>query len=131
MDMELCLNKEAVKAYTHSQRISMMRILWDIILADGKIDEREEKLFSNIAEFLELNESHRDEIKSANSLLALCDIRDFADAQKEFFAKVMGQMIIIDNDINYNEVRMYNVVNEFCNMNTEFEIDAYPDLSHS
>lgn len=120
-----------METYTYSQRISMMRILWDIILADGKVDEREEMLFSSISNDLGLDVSTRKEIESRNSLVALCDICEMDMSQKEYFAKLMGQMIIVDKDINYNEVRIYNVVNESCGMKKEFDIEAYPDLSYS
>ena len=33
----------------------------------------------------------------------------------------MGQMIIVDEDINVNEVAIYNVVAEFCDINTSFD----------
>lgn len=116
---------------TYNERIAMMRILQDIILADNKIDDREQMLFSEIADLLKLNESAKQDVLKQNSLLALAIIRDFTQEQKEEFAKLMGQMIIVDEDINYNEVRIYNVVNEFCNIRIEFSMNNYPEFTHS
>lgn len=116
---------------TYKERIAIMRILQDIILADNKIDDREKILFSEIADLLELNESAKQAVDKQNSVLALTIIHDFSQGQKEEFAKLMGQMIIVDKDINYNEVRIYNVVNEFCNIKVEFAMDNYPEYTRS
>ena len=61
----------------YQERIAIMRILQDIILADNKIDEREKILFSKIADLLELNESAKQDVDKQNSLLALTIIHDF------------------------------------------------------
>ena len=120
-----------MKELTYNERIAVMRILKDIILADNKIDDREQMLFSKIADLLVLDESAKQDVDKQNSLLALTIIHDFTQEQKEEFAKLMGQMIIVDKDINYNEVRIYNVVNEFCNIKVEFVMDNYPEYTRS
>ena len=120
-----------MKELTYNERIAVMRILKDIILADNRIDDRERLLFNEIAKTLNLDESARQDVDNLNSLLALTVIHDFKQEQKEEFAKMMGQMIVVDRDINYNEVRIYNVVNEFCNIKVEFEMDNYPEYTRS
>lgn len=132
--MDLCVTNEKIKQMkelTYNERIAVMRILHDIILADNRIDEREQMLFTDIAKTLDLDASARQSVEKLNSLLALAIIHDFNQKQKEEFAKLMGQMIIVDKDINYNEVKMYNVVNEFCNIRVEFEMDNYPEYTRS
>lgn len=116
---------------THEERLAVMRILQDIILADNKIDRREEMLFDEVAEELELGKDIRQEVEKQNSLLALTLIHDFTPNQKETFAKLMGRMIVVDEDINYNEVRIYNVVNEFCGIHVDFRMDEYPEYTRS
>lgn len=120
-----------MKGLTYKERIASMRILKDIILADNKIDDREKILYSNIAQLLDLDETAKNDVDNLNSLLALVTVHDFNQTQKEQFAKLMGQMIIVDEDINYNEVRIYNVVNEFCNIKLEFDMDSYPEYTRS
>jgi len=120
-----------MKELTYNERIAVMRILHDIILADNRIDAREQKLFTDIAKTLDLDDSVRQDVEKLNSLLALATIHDFKQEQKEEFAKLMGQMIVVDKDINYNEVKIYNVVNEFCNIRVEFEMDSYPEYTRS
>lgn len=112
---------------TYSQKISMMRILLDLVLADNRVDKREEDYFNQIAEQLGLSEDIKQDLEKKNSLLALSEIREFSQSDKEKLARLMGSMIIVDKDINYNEVRLYNVVNEFCNINIEFQIEDYPE----
>lgn len=99
---------------TYEQRIAAMRILLDIIWADRRLDSREKALFDEIAAQLDLDMSARKAVEEQNSLLALLAVRDMEQEQKEKFAQMMGQMIVVDRDINYDEVRIYNVVCEFC-----------------
>jgi uncharacterized tellurite resistance protein B-like protein len=116
---------------TYKQKIAMMRILLDLILADKRVDVREDEYFTQIASVLGLDEDSKSDVKEKNSLLALSEIRDFHQKDKETLAKLMGEMIVVDEDINYNEVRLYNVVNDFCNINIEFQIEDYPNYSIS
>lgn len=106
--------------YTYQQKIAIMRILLDIIHADGIIDARETFFFEKLKDEFQLAEEDHEVVKKKNSLLALTQIKLLDEEQKEFFAKLMAQMIIVDEDINVNEVAIYNVVSEFCGINKEF-----------
>ena len=106
--------------YTYQQKIAIMRILLDIIHADGIIDARETFFFEKLKDELQLTEEDHEIVKKKNSLLALTQIKLLDEEQKENFAKLMAQMIIVDEDINVNEVAIYNVVSEFCGINKEF-----------
>lgn len=106
--------------YTYQQKIAIMRILLDIIHADGIIDARETFFFEKLKDELQLAEEDHEIVKKKNSLLALTQIKLLDEEQKEHFAKLMAQMIIVDEDINVNEVAIYNVVSEFCGINKEF-----------
>ena len=108
-----------------------MRILMDLVLADGRIDERETAYFDRIAGLLGLDNNARKDVDKKNSLLALTEISDFDQSQKEELSKLMGQMIVVDKDINYNEIRIYNVVNDFCKINVGFNMEDYPEYSRS
>ena len=116
---------------SYPERIAIMRILLDIMLADHKLDRREKDLFAQIAQFLELEDTALADVEHQNSLLALTIIHDFTQSQKEELAKLMGKMITIDEDINYNEVKIYNVVNEFCHIQVEFNVNDYPQYTRS
>ena len=106
--------------YSFQQKIAMMRILLDIIHADGYIDAREQHFFNELKELFNLEDADYESVKEYNSLLALLQIRDFTEEQKMGFALYMSKMIVVDGDINVNEVAIYNVVNEFCAISKEF-----------
>lgn len=106
--------------YSYQQKIAMMRILLDIIHADGYIDARERHFFNELKLLFNLEEVDHESVKECNSLLALLQIREFTEEQKMGFALYMSKMIVVDGDINDNEVAIYNVVNEFCSLNKEF-----------
>ena len=120
-----------MKKFTYNQKISMMRILLDLVLADGRIDERETVFFDKIAGLLGLDSKARKDVDTKNSLLALTEISEFTQEQKMELSKLMGQMIVVDKDINYNEIRIYNVVNDFCKINVGFNMEDYPEYSRS
>ena len=120
-----------MKKFTYEQKISMMRILLDLVLADGRIDERETVFFDRIADLLGLDAKARKDVDAKNSLLALTEISEYTPEQKAELSRLMGQMIVVDEDINYNEIRIYNVVNDFCKINIGFKMEDYPDFSRS
>ena len=43
------------------------------------------------------------------------------DEQKEHFAELMAQMIIVDEDINVNEMAIYELVCKTCGIEAKFE----------
>ena len=103
------------------QKISIMRILFDIINADGRIDARETFYFNKVAKILGITEEDRNTINEANSLLCLLELNSFDDNQKRELAKMMGQQIVIDEDINVNEMAIYELVCRTCGIEAKFE----------
>lgn len=108
------------------QKIAMMRILLDILNADG-IDVRETFFFNQLMSKFSLNEEDKELVEEKNSLLALVQIRNMSPEQKDFFSELMTKMIIIDGDINVNEVAIYEVVSQFCNIEKKFEDHDLPE----
>lgn len=97
-----------------------MRIMLDIINADGRIHEREVFLFNHLKDELKLSDEDKKIISDKNSLLALAQVRDMNEEQKKYIGKQMAEMIIVDDDINVNEVDIYNVVKDFCGIKESF-----------
>lgn len=106
--------------FTYQQKIAIMRILLDIIHADGIIDERETFFFDKLKNEFDLDNEAHEAVKCKNSLLALTQIKQLEDDQKEAFAKLMSAMIVVDDDINANEVAIYDVVAQFCDIKVSF-----------
>lgn len=44
-----------------------------------------------------------------------------SDDEKEYLAHLMSRMIIVDEDINVNEVAIYELVCEFCGIKMSFQ----------
>lgn len=109
-----------MKEFTYQQKISMMRILLDIMDADGKIDIREMALFNKMTEIFELESFAKSDVDNKLSLLALTTIKDMDEEQKKFFAQTMHNMIVADEDVNVNEVTVYNVVKDYCGIPVDF-----------
>ena len=103
-----------------NQKIAVMRILLDIIYADGRIDYRETLLFDDLLTKLDLPTESKEQIQRKSSLIALLDIKNFTEEQKVYFADLMDKMIKVDEDININEVAIYDVVIDYCNIPIPF-----------
>ena len=121
--------------YSYQQKVAIMRILLDIIHADGIIDAREQFFFNQLKKQFELTDEDHEAVTQKNSLLALLQIRDFNEDQKMGFALYMSKMIVVDTDINANELAIYRVVSEFCGIDKKFEenfeISEIEELSRS
>ena len=78
-----------------------------------------------------LEVKYEDDVRSLMTLQALATIRELDVELKEMVAKMMGKMIVIDNDINYNEVKLYNAFCESCNIEKNFNVDEYEDVTLS
>ena len=107
--------------FSYQQKVAMMRILLDIIHADGRIDAREIYYFNQLKEKFEIPEDSYKDVDEKNSLMALAQIKLFDKEQKDFFADLMGNMIVVDEDINANEVLIYDVVREFTGIGKVFD----------
>lgn len=109
-----------MKTLTYNEKIAVMRILTDIMLADGKIDAREEAYLSEVALELELQPDYESEVGRTLSFLALSSLSGISAEQKLQLTLLMGKMIVADKDINYNEVKIYDIVCDFLGIAKEF-----------
>lgn len=107
--------------FSYQQKIAVMRILLDIIHADGKIDARETFFFDKLKKEFSLADEDHEAVRQKNSLIALTQIKLLNEDQKKIFAGLMSSMIIVDEDINANEVAIYEVVSDFCEIGIAFE----------
>lgn len=107
--------------FTYQQKIAMMRILLDIVNADGIVDIRETFFFNQLMVEFSMSEEDRTLVNEKNSLLALVQINDMNPKQKNYFSELMAKMIIVDNDINVNEVAIYEIVSQFCQIDKNFD----------
>lgn len=132
--MGLCKYNEINKnmeELTHNAKIAVLRVLNDILNADNLIKDVEIKYMNEIADSFGLADNYMNEVNNLVTLQALAIIRVLSTDLKRKIAQTMGKMIVIDEDINYNEVKLYNAVCDSCNIEKDFNIEDYPDLSLS
>ena len=101
---------------TENQKMAVMRVLLDVVMADGVEDERETKFFDMIAEALELNRELRQTVRQQSTLAALLEIDGLDLEQKLAVVQLMGKMVVVDDEIHPKEVEIYNAVRYFCHI---------------
>lgn len=116
---------------THDAKIAVLRILNDIVNADNIVKDIEVENMNEIARSFELADNYMDEVNNLVTLQALSIVRALSVDLKEKIAQMMGKMIVIDEDINYNEVKLYNAVCESCNIERDFNVEDNPGLTFS
>lgn len=116
---------------THDAKIAVLKILNDIVNADNIVNDVEVEYMNEIAHSFKLTDDYMNEVNKLVTLQALATIRILSADFKEKISQMMGKMIIIDGDINYNEVKLYNAVCESCNIERDFNVEDYPGLTFS
>ena len=116
---------------SYKAKISVVKLLGEILNADQIAHKKELEYLDEVVRSLNLNENYKEEVSNLLTLEALATIRTLDVDQKSEIAKMMGKMIVIDNDINYNEVKLYNAFCESCDIEKDFNIEDYPGYSLS
>ena len=116
---------------TYNAKIAVVKVLNVILNADSIVHENEVQYMNEIIRDFGLEEKYEDDVRSLMTLQALATIRELDVELKEMVAKMMGKMIVIDNDINYNEVKLYNAFCESCNIEKDFNVDEYDGVTMS
>jgi len=100
--------------FTYNQKMSIVRLLLDIIRVDGKIDARESFLFEEIKEELGLMPEDHYKASEYNTLLSLCVVKAMTQEQKKAFSDMVVRMILADEEVMDNELIAYMDICEFC-----------------
>ncbi|MBO5600569.1 MAG: hypothetical protein J5897_05965 [Candidatus Methanomethylophilus sp.] len=100
--------------FTYNQKMSIVRLLLDIIRVDGKIDARETFLFEEINNELGLLPEDHFKANEYNTLLSLCVIKAMTPEQKKAFSDMVVRMILADEEVMDNERIAYMDICEFC-----------------
>jgi uncharacterized tellurite resistance protein B-like protein len=116
---------------TYNEKIAVLRILNDILHADNVVKDVEVNYMNEVARSFEIGDNYMDDVNKLVSLQALSIIRGLSSDIKKEFTQLMGKMIVIDKDINYNEVKLYNAVCESCNIENDFNVEDYPEYTLS
>lgn len=120
-----------MEQFTYNAKIAVIKVLNEILNADNVVHENEGKYLNEVIRDFGLEVTYEEDVKGVMTLQALAIIRELNIEQKELVAKMMGKMIVIDNDINYNEVKLYNAFCESCNIEKDFNLKDYIDVTLS
>lgn len=120
-----------MEEFTYNTKIAILKVLTDIINADNVVHEKETEYIDELVKQFGLDDSYKTEMNNIVTLQALNTLRQLDSNQKEQIAAMMGKMIVIDKDINYNEVKLYNTICESCFINKDFRVEDYPEYSLS
>lgn len=96
--------------------MSMVKILLDLISIDGKIDSREIFVFEKIKSELGLMSEDHFKACQYNSILCLSVIKEMTDEQKQYYSKLMRDIIVADEEIEINEAIAYDNICKFCDI---------------
>ena len=116
---------------SYKAKIAVIKLLGEILNADKIVHEKEVGYLNEVVKSLSLDENYKEEVDALLTLEALATIRTLSVDQKREIAKMMGKMIVVDNDINYNEVKLYNTFCESCDIDKDFNVDDYSDVTLS
>ena len=120
-----------MEQFAYNAKIAVIKVLNEILNADNVVHENEVKYLNEVIQDFGLELTYEEDVKALMTLQALATIRELNVEQKEMVAKMMGKMIVIDNDINYNEVKLYNAFCESCNIERDFNVKDYTDVTLS
>ena len=116
---------------TYNAKIAVIKVLSEILHADNIVRDSEVAYMNEVISSFNLDDNYKTDVENLITLQALSSIRELTVEQKGEVAKMMGKMIVIDKDINYNEVKLYNAFCESCDIEKDFKVDDYPDFSLS
>jgi len=116
---------------SYKAKVAVVKLLGEILNADNIVHEKEVKYLDEVIRSLDLDKNYKEEVGTLLTLEALATIRILSVDQKREIAEMMGKMIVVDEDINYNEVKLYNAFCESCNIERDFNVEDYPEFSLS
>ena len=116
---------------SYKAKIAVVKLLNEILNADKVVHKKEVEYLDDVINSFDLEQNYEDEVNAMITLEALSTIRGLSVEQKEEVAKMMGNMIVVDNDINYNEVKLYHAFCESCDIDKNFNVDDYSDVTLS
>lgn len=100
--------------YTYIQKMSIVKVLLDIISVDGKIDARETHFFEEIKVKLDLSAEDHFRVREYNTLNCLSVIKEMTLEQKIDYRELMSGIILADGVVEENEQIAYDNICDFC-----------------
>lgn len=111
-----------MKNLTYNEKIAVLRILVDIIHVDHVAHEMEVAYIHQLADDFGIGQEYMQPVGQITTFQALIVLGMLSDEQKSQFAELMGKMIVADEEINYNEVKIYDIICKICDIRSDFQI---------
>ena len=113
-----------MEQFNYIQKMSIVKVLLDIISVDGKIDARETRFFEEIKDRLSLGAEDHFRLREYNTLNSLSVIKEMTVEQKNAYAGLMKDIILADGVIDENEQLAYDNICQFCKIdNAQITLD--------
>lgn len=116
---------------TYKEKVAVLCVLQDILLADKKVHEKETVYMDNVALSFGFDKGYGEIVSGMSHEEAIAVIAIMDEEQKQETAKMMGKMIVADEDINYYEVCIYNSICKSCGIEYGFRLEDYPKVTLS
>ena len=116
---------------THNVQIAVIKVLTEIQKADNVVRDKEIDYLKDVMLSFGLCDENLSEVNDTSPSQAISIIKELPAENKNEIAKMMGRMIVVDDDINYNEVILYNTFCESFGIESNFNIEDYPEYSIS
>lgn len=116
---------------THNVQIAVIKVLTEIQKADNVVRDKEIDYLKDVMLSFGLCDENLSEVNDTSPSQAISIIKELPAENKNEIVKMMGRMIVVDEDINYNEVTLYNSFCESCGIKSSFNIEEYPEYSLS
>ena len=116
---------------TYKAKIAVIKILKEILDADNIVHESEVEYLNEVISSFNFENDFQSDVDNLLTLQALSIIRGLSLDQKGEIAKMMGNMIVADKNIDYNEVKLYHAFCESCDIDRDFNVSDYPEYALS
>lgn len=120
-----------MEEFTYIEKLAVVWILNEILKADNITDDKEVRYLNDVILSFQLKESQKEEALTFQDTKVTAVVQSMSAGKKSRVAQMMGKMIVIDNDINYNEVKLYNDFCRSCQIEDSFNIEDFPECTLS
>ena len=96
--------------FTENEKSAATKVLTDIILADGIVDENELKLGQAISSVMGANETNYEMAKNLSIEKSICILKEMSMVKRLTFGKLMYAMAAIDGEVDREEAGIVVIV---------------------
>lgn len=96
--------------FTQIERVSIARVLIDLMNADGNVDIRETLYMNQIRNVLNITDAEIQAGKNQNILISLLALKSMNNEKKYALGVMLTEMINADGKVDNNELKYFNII---------------------